>query len=87
MFTASDMLKAINESIVLDNLDQWIENDLKSSFLQWTHRKQVTVSSSLITKNLWEHDSFMQAMRIRGFGISYTPDQRDGDYYTITIPQ
>ena len=87
MFTAADMRKAINKKLELPDLDEWIENDLKEIFLQRTWCNQVIISASIISRKDWEHDSFYKCMIARGFGVSFTSEQRDGDFYTITLPQ
>jgi hypothetical protein len=85
MFTAADLRKELQVKRDIPELDEWIKSDLKNLFIQYG-RNQVTIQYSSISRKEWNHTAFLNGLTARGFGVSRTSDQREGDFYTITIP-
>lgn len=84
MFTAKDLHEKIKQSGECPNIDFWIEHTLVDKFK--TNPNNVTISHSILNVNNWTRVGFIDAMNQRGFSVKHVPDQRDGDYYSITYP-
>lgn len=85
MFTAAKVIARIEESDNIDGLDKWIENYLCKKFVE-SDGNTVYIPPSQTKQQGWKNKAFKRAMEERGFNIALYSDQRDGDYYMISLP-
>lgn len=85
MFTAAKVIERIEESDNIDGLDKWIENYLCKKFVE-NDGKSLSLQPSQTKQQGWKRNAFMNAMKERGFIIQFYSDQRDGEYYVISLP-
>lgn len=88
MFTAKKAREAITKTLeTCEGLDVWIEDYLVEQFLKGGGHEAV-IHDSVVSDNGWGVNTFISAMRLRGFTVEYYCEDRPcgSCYYTITIP-
>lgn len=75
--TAADVKKAIEANAKCIGVDEWILEILKPALI---HSNGVSVTIDQRVVKRWHKDNFMNAMRERGFKITYIVGNRPAEY-------
>jgi hypothetical protein len=89
MFTAAMFETRLIEVESCHGLDEWLETVVFQKFVRLRGKaRSISIEGTLIGAMNWNHESFVHAVRARGFRCERTPESSTrGAFFTLGLPE